>query len=204
LWTEERVTHHGRHWQFSDMGILPRPLQGPRPPILIGAQVEAAIARAARIADGFLIVPTPTLDELAEQMATFTSARAAAGLPATEHVYRLLEVHVAPDADTAFRRAAPYLMEKYASYLSWGLEGVTVQKDAPPEQQLRGLAVNRFAIGTPAQVADMLVAQHRAGVRHLTMRVSWPGMRQDDILAGIELLGREVLPAVRQRTDAST
>jgi hypothetical protein len=32
------------------------------------------------------------------------------------------------------------------------------------------------------------------------MRVSWPGMAQKDILAGIELLGREVLPEVRRRT----
>jgi hypothetical protein len=32
------------------------------------------------------------------------------------------------------------------------------------------------------------------------MRVSWPGMPQDDILAGIEILGREVLPTVRLRT----
>jgi len=32
------------------------------------------------------------------------------------------------------------------------------------------------------------------------MRVSWPGLPQADILAGIELLGREVLPEVRRRT----
>jgi hypothetical protein len=45
----------------------------------------------------------------------------------------------------------------------------------------------------------MLLAQHAAGATHLTMRVSWPGMPQADVLAGIELLGREVLPAVRRR-----
>jgi hypothetical protein len=46
----------------------------------------------------------------------------------------------------------------------------------------------------------MLVAQHAAGVTHATMRVNWPGMKQDDVLAGIELLGRKVLPDVRRRT----
>jgi len=71
---------------------------------------------------------------------------------------------------------------------------------ASPEQQFRGLAANRFAVGTPAQVSDMLLAQHRAGITHLSMRVSWPGMAQADILAGIELLGRKVLPEVRRRT----
>jgi hypothetical protein len=54
-------------------------------------------------------------------------------------------------------------------------------------------------VGAPASVIDMLVAQHRCGINHLAMRVSWPGMGQDDILASIELLGRKVLPEVRYR-----
>jgi Luciferase-like monooxygenase/Recombinase len=52
LWSEDRVTHSGRHWQFSDAAIAPRPLRAPRPPIIIGAQVDAAIARAAKINRG--------------------------------------------------------------------------------------------------------------------------------------------------------
>jgi hypothetical protein len=76
LWSEDRVTHLGRHWQFHDVSIRPRPLQSPRPPILIGAQVTAAIARAARIADGWLAVPIPRLDQIAEQVSLFASTRA--------------------------------------------------------------------------------------------------------------------------------
>jgi hypothetical protein len=45
----------------------------------------------------------------------------------------------------------------------------------------------------------MLLAQHRAGITHLSMRMSWPGMAQADILRGIELVGRKVLPEVRRR-----
>jgi hypothetical protein len=52
-------------------------------------------------------------------------------------------------------------------------------------------------------VIEMLVAQHRSGINHLTMRVSWPGMPQADVLAGIELLGRQVLPEVRRRVGAA-
>jgi alkanesulfonate monooxygenase SsuD/methylene tetrahydromethanopterin reductase-like flavin-dependent oxidoreductase (luciferase family) len=80
------------------------------------------------------------------------------------------------------------------------LEGLKLDAATSPEAQLRRLAANRFALGAPAEVADMLVAQHRAGVTHLSMRVSWPGMPQSDILAGIELIGREVVPKVRLRT----
>jgi alkanesulfonate monooxygenase SsuD/methylene tetrahydromethanopterin reductase-like flavin-dependent oxidoreductase (luciferase family) len=200
LWTEDRVTHRGRHWQFSDATIRPRPLQSPRPPIIIGAQVEAAIKRAAMIGDGWLVVPIPTLDQLAKQMSIYRTARSAAKLPPSPHVCRLLEVGCAPDDDTALRRIAPFLMEKYKAYFSWGLEGLSLDPNATPEQQFRGLATDRFAVGTPAKVIDMLLAQHRAGITHLSMRVSWPGMGHDDILAGIELLGREVLPQVRRRT----
>jgi alkanesulfonate monooxygenase SsuD/methylene tetrahydromethanopterin reductase-like flavin-dependent oxidoreductase (luciferase family) len=203
LWSEDRVTHLGRHWQFHDATIRPRPLQSPRPPILIGAQVEAAIVRAARIADGWLAVPVPRLKKIAEQVTLFASTRAAAGLSPSRHICRLIEVSCARDEDQAFRRAAPYLLEKYASYATWGLQDIALDRNANPEQQLRGLAAERFAIGTPAQVADMLIAQHRAGITHAAMRVSWPGMPQDDILAGIEMLGRDVLPHVRRSTGQS-
>jgi len=146
------------------------------------------------------VVPLPTVDEFAAQASEFAAARTAEGLPQSRHICRLLEVVCAPDEDTAIRRAAPYLLDKYSAYLSWGLAGVTIDPAAKPEDQLRRLARNRFALGSPAQVIEALLAQHKAGVTHATMRVAWPGMRQNDILAGIELLGREVLPEVRRRT----
>src|SRR5262245_27249328 len=144
LWTEERVTHKGRYWQFSEATIAPRPLQVPSPPIIIGGQVEPAIARAAKIGDGWLVVPIPTLDQLAKHMAIYASARSSAKLPKSPHVCRLLEVSCASDEETAYRRAAPYLIEKYKAYFSWGLEGLTLDPEASPEQQFFGLAANRF------------------------------------------------------------
>jgi alkanesulfonate monooxygenase SsuD/methylene tetrahydromethanopterin reductase-like flavin-dependent oxidoreductase (luciferase family) len=200
LWTEDAVVHRGRHWRLDGVSIRPRPLRQPRPPILVGSQVPAGITRAARIADGWLVVPVPTLDEFAAQATDFASARAAARLPPSRYVCRLIEVACAPDEETAIHRAAPYLLAKYAAYLSWGIPGITLDPGAAPEVQLRRLAAHRFAIGSPDQVAEALLAQHRAGVTHATMRVSWPGMPQDEILAGLELLGRAVLPQVRRRT----
>ena len=136
-------------------------------------------------------------------MSAFKSARSATSLPPADHFCRLLEVGCAADEETAIRRSAPFLIEKYKSYVSWGLEGLTLDPNATPEQQFRALASQRFAVGAPASVIDMLVDQHRCGFNHLSMRVSWPGMGQDEILASIELLGRKVLPEVRRRTAAA-
>ena len=85
-------------------------------------------------------------------------------------------------------------MEKYKAYFSWGLEGLTLDPDAPPEQQFRGLAANRFAVGAPAKVIEHAAGAAPGRDHPPPMRVSWPGMGQDEILAGIELLGRQVLP----------
>jgi alkanesulfonate monooxygenase SsuD/methylene tetrahydromethanopterin reductase-like flavin-dependent oxidoreductase (luciferase family) len=202
LWSEDGVTHRGRHWQFENVTIRPRPAQKPRPPILVAAQVDASIARAAQISDGWCIVPTTQLDQVAGEAEIFRKARAEAGLPPSQHFVRLYEVSCAADEETALRRAAPFLLEKYAAYASWGLPGLKFDKSARPEEQLRSLALNRFGVGTPDQVVTALLNQHRIGVTHVTMRVSWPGMKQDDILAGIELLGRKVLPEVRRRIAA--
>jgi hypothetical protein len=70
------------------------------------------------------------------------------------------------------------------------LEGLTLDPNAAPEQQFRALASKRFAVEAPASVIDMLVAQHRCGINHLSMRVSWPGMGQDEIQASSLLAAR--------------
>lgn len=200
LWTEDNVTHNGRHWQFENFTIGPQPAnKSPHPPILIAAQVEAAVERAARHADGWAIVPTPSVDQVEAQLAKYKSDRAAAGLPPAEHFVRLYEVGCAEDEETALKRTAPYLMEKYAAYMSWGLPGLSLDENDAPEIQLQKLAKNRFGVGTPEQVTEALMAQHRIGITHVTMRASWPGMPQEDILASIELIGRKVLPEVRRR-----
>ena len=202
LWTEDNVTHEGRYWQLDDVTIRPQPLKKPSPPILIGAQVDASIKRAAQIADGWCIVPSVSTDKLAVEIEDFKAARAAAGQPETDQIVRLFEVVCAPDEETALKRAAPYLLAKYASYAQWGMPGVEADSKDSQEVQLQKLARNRFAVGSPEQVVEALLEQYRIGVRHLTMRVSWPGMDQKHILESIDLLGREVLPEVRRRIAA--
>lgn len=199
LWTEDGVTHRGRHWQLDKVTIRPRPVQQPSPPILIAAQVEAAIQRAARIGDGWCVAPLSKVDEIVKEVATYKAARAATAKPPAEHIVRLFEVACAADEDKALRQAAPFLLSKYEAYASWGLPGLSFDKTARPEDQLRQLGSDRFGVGTPEQVTEALLQQHRAGITHIAMRVSWPGMKQDDILAGIELLGRKVFPEVRRR-----
>lgn len=209
LWTEDKVTHKGRHWQFDGLTIRPRPPRSrpsgeAAPPVIVAAHVDQAVERAGKIGDGWTAVPTPRVAEVKRHLEMFRASRAAAGIAPAKHLVRLFEVSCAPDEETALRRAAPFLLAKYAAYASWGLPGLEFRKEDAPEVQLRKLAHDRFAVGTPSQVAEMIMGQHAIGMTHVTMRVSWPGMKQDDILACIELIGTKVLPEVRLRAGRSS
>jgi probable F420-dependent oxidoreductase len=56
LWTESNVTHHGRHYRFTNVTLEPKPVQKPHPPIWIGARSDAGLRRAARTGDGWVSV----------------------------------------------------------------------------------------------------------------------------------------------------
>ncbi len=54
LWTEDRVTLKADEFNLRDVVMRPRPVQRPRPPILIGGYVDAVLRRVATTADGWL------------------------------------------------------------------------------------------------------------------------------------------------------
>ena len=54
LWTEDRVTFHGRFSQLDNIPVQPKPVQRPHPPIWFGGHVEAALRRAVELGDGFI------------------------------------------------------------------------------------------------------------------------------------------------------
>jgi probable F420-dependent oxidoreductase len=213
LWSEDEVDHDGSWFQLKAARLRPRPAQVPGPPIWLGATTDRAIRRAGRIGDAFMATPNSTNDEVGRQVETFRAARREAGLAPAEDTGRMLEVFCHPDGDEARRRAAPHLLTKYAAYASWGLTGDAGESarragaDAGSGAEGGGdafadLARDRFVIGSPDEVTAGLVAQHRRlGMTHLAMRIAWPGSDPADAESCLQLLGREVLPAVRAELD---
>ena len=53
LWTDEVATYEGEFVSFTGAVQLPKPVQSPRPPVLIGGQTPAALRRAATLGDGW-------------------------------------------------------------------------------------------------------------------------------------------------------
>lgn len=53
LWTEPEVAHEGEFWRWEPVAFEPKPPQQP-PPVLVGGESDAALARAARLGDGWI------------------------------------------------------------------------------------------------------------------------------------------------------
>ena len=77
LWTEPVIEHHGEFFDFAPVAFEPKPVQAPRPPLLVGGESAAALRRAATLGDGWIGMGH-TFDSAAAQVARLTELRRAA------------------------------------------------------------------------------------------------------------------------------
>jgi F420-dependent oxidoreductase-like protein len=78
-WTEDDVEFQGRHYQVQDLRALPKPVQRPRPTLLVGGGAgPRSLALAARFADEYNTVGVP-LEELPERRGRLLDAWREAG-----------------------------------------------------------------------------------------------------------------------------
>ena len=202
LWTEESVRHDSEIAKLDGVRMNLRPVQQPHPPIWIAANSDAAVRRAARLADGWFINPHATLETVRRQLALYREERAAAGLGAPAALPAMREVYCAPDRETALRLAGPALGGKYADYSRWGQDEVMPgeeQFSAPFEELLS----DRFVLGSPEECYEQLrPLWEDLGVTELIIRTHWAGMPAADSLASMRLISDELLPELRRAQPA--
>jgi alkanesulfonate monooxygenase SsuD/methylene tetrahydromethanopterin reductase-like flavin-dependent oxidoreductase (luciferase family) len=190
LWTGERVTHKGKHFEVRDAGLSLRPKQQPGPPIWIAAVVEKAIRRAAVLGDEWLITFYPTIGTLAGQLEDYRAVRAGAGLPPAVDYPICRECYVGESMATAAEEVREALQYKYAAYASWGQDDILDDADRfdqPFDEFMR----DRFIIGDEGYVREELLRyRDTLGVQHFTLRMQWPGLDQSLVLQSIRRMGR--------------
>lgn len=164
----ERYSFAGRHYQLLDSPALPKPVQQPNPPVIIGGKgARRTPALAARFADEFN-VPFAPVDAAAEQFGRVASACADLGRdPATLRRSVALVVAVGRNESELGRRASAI--------------GRSVEQ----------LRANGIA-GSPEEAADRIISwRDRTGISRIYLQV----LDVTD-LAHIELIASEVMPRV--------
>jgi F420-dependent oxidoreductase-like protein len=163
----ERFTFEGKHYQLTDSPALPKPVQSPRPPVLVGGWGKTRTPDlAARYADEFN-VPFPPVEKFAPQVAAVSAACEAAGRdPGTMTWSAALVVCCGEDEDTFRRRAAAIGRE-------------------PDEVRENGAA------GTVGEVTDKIASFVEAGAQRIYLQV----LDLHD-LDHLRLIAAEVAPAL--------
>jgi len=164
---DKPFSFEGKHYTVADSPALPKPVQRPRPPVIIGGGGPKRTPRlAAAYADEF----NAAFDAVPETEAAFGRVRAAveaAGRPGSSMVYSAAQVVCCGRDEAELKRRAAAI----------GRE--------PDELRRNGLA------GTPAEIVAKIGQYAGIGAQRLYLQV----LDLAD-LAHLELIAAEVLPAV--------
>jgi len=126
LWTGEEVTFAGRYAQVTKLRMGLTPVQTPHPPIVMGCQSARATARAARLTDGVFFGPQVGWEDIANLIATYRQARAAAGHPTPGVLGASRALLLGQDREDAARVGRAYLERTFANYRAWEMQEATM------------------------------------------------------------------------------
>lgn len=127
LWTRPRVDFDGRFWQLRDAALEPKPVQQPHPPIWFGGGHPNALARAVRMAHGFIGAGSSTTEAFAGHVGVLRDQlHRQRRDPGSFTIAKRVYIAVANDADKARARIADALERRYGYFGMTGLAAVGV------------------------------------------------------------------------------
>jgi F420-dependent oxidoreductase-like protein len=176
-WTEEGFDHSGQSYELRGQTALPRPLQQPHPPLVVGGSAKARFAAlAARYANEVNTLGAPN-DELRERKARLDRACAEAGRDPSTLVFSVMTAcFVGADRGEVLDRLRAFL----------SIRG----DDADPAKVLAERA-DRWLAGTVDEVAARIEELRAVGVTRIFLQHL---NHSDDAM--VALVGEKLMPEV--------
>ena len=192
LWSGEKVTYKGKHFQLAAVHIGINPIQHPGPQVWLAASSDRAIERAGRLGYPWLInhADFPTIER---QVAMYTSALNNAGHSNVNTLPALREFFVAKSREEALELCQPYLAGKYATYVRWG-QDQALEGEQSFSSSFEELARDRFIVGNVEDVVADLKRYETLGITHMGLRMRWAGMGVKLTADCMQLVAEQVMP----------
>ena len=100
------------------------------------------------------------------------------------------------ESGEALERARVNLARKYEVYAQHGLHGTDDELTRKVTGDLETLMDDTFLVGSPEECIEQIAAYHEMGFTDVAIRLFYPEMSQAEVLEHIDLVGREVIPAL--------
>ena len=210
-WTNERFSYEGKHYQFNDVCVIPKPFQKPHPPLRIAATSRETFPQVGR-AGIPVFVGLRGMDRpvLAESLDAYRVAWNEAGHKGDSSVFLRIPVYVGETDKQAHADAEESTMQSYRRLAQNFLNSATVAGATPDEERVqRGhrlsaityedLLRDRLAYGSPDTVTKLLrEIVDELGLDGVVAEVNvGGGIAKDKVLASVKRFATEVAPALR-------
>jgi len=196
----KRLTHHGEHFHYDDVPIEMSPVQRPHPPLWLGMGNPDSTRHAAQ--NGINMVCNGTTAQVRVMTDRYREEwEKAGGSPADIPFLGMNRHIIVADTDPEARRIAKPAYEKwYGNFMKLWREKGQVPPGVGFPSDFDELVRRTYCIvGSPETVRQMIEQQvEQAGINYLLCRVAFGDMSYEHALRSVELLGREVMPRVRQ------
>jgi alkanesulfonate monooxygenase SsuD/methylene tetrahydromethanopterin reductase-like flavin-dependent oxidoreductase (luciferase family) len=155
-WTEERLNFAGKHFQFEDIEVLPKPLQRPHPPVWVAATSEPALEWAASHGYSVLMDPHASHRDIGRKRRFYAERMASAGFSLAGRdlpIARLVALaDTAAKAEAVARSGAEWMVASYfgAQHNPVGVTDPTTPGADPVRRYLDEVILH----GTPDKVLD--------------------------------------------------
>jgi probable F420-dependent oxidoreductase len=190
-WTQERFSFHGKHYNFDDLSVTPKPAQKGGPPIWFAGRAEAPIRRAAREGDGIIIAGAPDL------FPVYLNARREYGRTGPDNLGTFAFTYPSKNPGATWEEIGPHVRHRFSNYADWYGAAGDLEVDKELLRQVSGgqdIMSPDIAKNPDATIAE-IKAFEAMGVSSLVYFATLPGLRPSATMPIFETLAREVMPA---------
>lgn len=196
--TGKRLSHAGKYFSFDDVPMEMHPVQRPYPPLWYGAN---SLESADRLAEqGLNVVVGMNAKGVGAFAARYRAAWNALGHDEAALPFIGLSRHIVVgdtdrEAQSAAKRA--YALWYDALIHLWRAHGVGLPRQMIPAEFEGALDGGYIVAGSPATVRDRLSRDNAvAGINYCLCRLAFGDLSFEESRRSVELLAREVMPAL--------
>jgi len=174
LWDRDGVTYKGRHYSFdAPISLNPKPISQPLRMWIAGG-AEPAIQRAAKMGDGWAIVPGWTPDQVKQGIQVYRDSLAESGRNEGDmDIVLRRDAHLAPTSAAGHREVQTIFENGYRGFSTTEIE-------------------QSLILGGPAECIEYLENMEKDGVTHVLFRCALD--EREQALQTIRVLGNDVIP----------
>ena len=157
---------------------------------------DPAVRRVGRGGDILYVGPAQSNATIRHQISLYHQTLEENGHDVPEDMVIVREFFCAPTHEEALERARANFAKKYEVYAYHGLHGTDDELTRKVTGDLETLMDDTFLVGSPEECVEQIAAYHEMGFTDVAIRLFYPEMSQTEVLEHIDLVGREVIPAL--------